>query len=464
MIVTRRSRLARPLLYSALGVALAAASVPARAAEEPAHSAALDDMIIKSAARHGVPEKLVRRIVMRESRYNPKARNHLYWGLMQISYPTAKSMGFRGSPEELLNPLVNLRYAVPYLANAFIIAGKREDAAVRLYASGYYDTAKRRGLLGAMRTASSTPLTGLPDEPEFVATAEPMPQPQPEQSDSIFGGLFGPAQMPRDAQTQQVVYAAAAPQPPQALPGGKTGDAVALVSDKQGVLHPPRKWLHDGGSTEIARGEQSVEQVAAYTKPGAADKESAERGRHVQKSMTFASLDAPAGAQAYAATAGGQDTRLLQADSQAAITQATAGPATPPAAAVATPTAIVADAPVKKEHKRHVARRIRHHETIDTAGNDLPAPGPQAAAGDPEPAAAAPAAAAQTADAGPMPSTQDANAAPQPQAAAEPSPDDAPPTRHKHHPRHAHARKTTAVAAQAPDDGQPAPQTQPVPQ
>ena len=125
------------LRATAGAVALFAACAPALAADEPPHSAELDAMIVKEAQRHGVPESLVRRVVMRESRYNPHARNHRYWGLMQISYPTARSMGFKGTPQELLNPLVNLTYAVPYLANAFITAGKREDAAIRLYASGY---------------------------------------------------------------------------------------------------------------------------------------------------------------------------------------------------------------------------------------------------------------------------------------------------------------------------------------
>ncbi|WP_158807445.1 lytic transglycosylase domain-containing protein, partial [Beijerinckia sp. L45] len=143
--------------FTACAVALLAFSATVRASEPP-HSAELDDMIVRQAKRHGVPEKLVRRIVMRESKYNPRARNHSFWGLMQISYPTARSMGFKGSPSELLDPLVNLTYAVPYLANAFVIAGKQEDAAVRLYASGYYATAKNRNLLDQLRTADSAPV------------------------------------------------------------------------------------------------------------------------------------------------------------------------------------------------------------------------------------------------------------------------------------------------------------------
>src|ERR1700709_647931 len=109
------------LRFTACAAALLACCATVRAGEPP-HSAELDDMIVRQAKRHGVPEKLVRRIVMRESKYNPRAQNHSCWGLMRITYPAARSMAFRGSPSELLDPLVNLTYAVPYLANAFIIA------------------------------------------------------------------------------------------------------------------------------------------------------------------------------------------------------------------------------------------------------------------------------------------------------------------------------------------------------
>ena len=159
----------------ALATACDATLTSGARADEPAHSAELDAMIVRQAKRHGVPESLVRRIVMRESRYNARARNHSFWGLMQISYPTARSMGFKGNPSELLNPVVNLTYAVPYLANAFIIAGKREDAAVRLYAHGYYEAARNRGLLSALRTADSKPLSNDPNL--LLASNEAAPQP-----------------------------------------------------------------------------------------------------------------------------------------------------------------------------------------------------------------------------------------------------------------------------------------------
>jgi soluble lytic murein transglycosylase-like protein len=107
----------------------------------------LDFLISRYAATHQVPESLVRRVIVRESGYNPAARNGPYMGLMQISYATAKSMGYSGSPSGLLDPETNLKYAVKYLRGAYVVAGGSSDQAMRLYARGYYYDAKRKGLL-----------------------------------------------------------------------------------------------------------------------------------------------------------------------------------------------------------------------------------------------------------------------------------------------------------------------------
>ncbi len=88
-------------------------------------------------------------MIQRESDYNPGARNGPYYGLMQILPQTARTMGFRGAPQELLNPAVNLRYAGRYLRGAWIVAGGDEAEAVAWYARGYYYEAKRLGLLEA---------------------------------------------------------------------------------------------------------------------------------------------------------------------------------------------------------------------------------------------------------------------------------------------------------------------------
>jgi soluble lytic murein transglycosylase-like protein len=109
--------------------------------------ASLDGLIARYAAEYDVPEPLIRRIIVRESGYNPKARNGPYYGLMQISYATAQSMGYRGPASGLLDPETNLRYAVKYLSGAYLVAGNDADGAVRNYARGYYYDARAQGLL-----------------------------------------------------------------------------------------------------------------------------------------------------------------------------------------------------------------------------------------------------------------------------------------------------------------------------
>lgn len=124
----------------------AAASVKVATAE-PVNPSSLDGLIAKYSATYDVPEALVRRVIVRESGYNPKARNGPYYGLMQISYATAQSMGYRGAASGLLDAETNLKYAVKYLSGAYVVGRGNPDQAVRNYSRGYYYDAKRAGLL-----------------------------------------------------------------------------------------------------------------------------------------------------------------------------------------------------------------------------------------------------------------------------------------------------------------------------
>lgn len=117
---------------------------PARNAAGPAE---INRLIARYAGQYDVPEDLVHRVVQRESSYNPAARNGPYWGLMQIHPQTARTMGFRGEPRQLLDADTNLRFAVKYLRGAWLVSRGDRDAAVMWYARGYYYEAKRLGLL-----------------------------------------------------------------------------------------------------------------------------------------------------------------------------------------------------------------------------------------------------------------------------------------------------------------------------
>jgi soluble lytic murein transglycosylase-like protein len=107
----------------------------------------LDRLIAYYAKLNNIPEELVHRVVKRESTYNPRAYHSGNYGLMQIRYNTAKGLGYEGPAEGLFDAETNLKYATKYLAGAWMVADNQNDGAVKLYASGYYYHAKRKGLL-----------------------------------------------------------------------------------------------------------------------------------------------------------------------------------------------------------------------------------------------------------------------------------------------------------------------------
>jgi hypothetical protein len=135
----------------------------------------LDAMIATHAASNGVPPSLVRRVVMRESRYNPRAVSRGNYGLMQIRLGTARAMGYRGSAQGLLDPNTNMTYAVRYLAGAYRAAGGNEARAISYYQRGYHHAAKRRGV----QTASWRWRDDAQSRPAFGNWPMASPSPSP---------------------------------------------------------------------------------------------------------------------------------------------------------------------------------------------------------------------------------------------------------------------------------------------
>jgi soluble lytic murein transglycosylase-like protein len=105
--------------------------------------AELSGMIAQSASANGVPLSLAERVVRRESGGNPRAMHAGNYGLMQIRLGTARAMGYGGSAAGLLDPSVNMTYAMRYLAGAYHAAGGNESRAVALYARGYHAVPSR---------------------------------------------------------------------------------------------------------------------------------------------------------------------------------------------------------------------------------------------------------------------------------------------------------------------------------
>jgi soluble lytic murein transglycosylase-like protein len=143
---------------AALALLLAGCATPPEAPAPQAEAKAtpqspFDDKIAHYAELYEVPEALVHRSIRRESGYNPKARHGPYWGLMQIRVDTARGTGYRGPPRGLLDAETNLKYAVAYLRNAYVVAGGDPGRAIALYAGGYYYEARRKKLLDQLRKA-----------------------------------------------------------------------------------------------------------------------------------------------------------------------------------------------------------------------------------------------------------------------------------------------------------------------
>jgi len=139
----------QPIAYS--GPVPTYLMIPEPEAERPGPVSAgrgeVDRLIAKYATLYEVPVELVRSVVKRESTFNPLAYNNGHWGLMQIKHATARGMGYGGSPKGLFDAETNLKYAVKYLRGAFLVANGDYKRADRLYQTGYYYDAKRKGLL-----------------------------------------------------------------------------------------------------------------------------------------------------------------------------------------------------------------------------------------------------------------------------------------------------------------------------
>jgi soluble lytic murein transglycosylase-like protein len=181
--------------HLALGCVFAAVSLPTAAADAT-DRAAIEALITKHAKANGVPVSLVHRVVRRESNYNPRAYHRDNLGLMQIRHGTARGMGYTGSAAGLLDADTNLSYAVPYLANAYRVAGGNENRAVSLYASGFYYHAKRKGMIGSLKKG---PLGG---EPEPGAQIAQVPA-QPGLGSWLASVFSRPATQPQQAASVQ---------------------------------------------------------------------------------------------------------------------------------------------------------------------------------------------------------------------------------------------------------------------
>ena len=133
----------KPLQTLAWLTAMAALFVsPPAAAQQRAN---YEELVAVHARANNVPEALVHRVIVRESRYQPAlvGRGGTI-GLMQIKLATARGLGYTGDAAGLRDPETNLAYGIKYLAGAWRAANSDHARAMHYYASGYYYAAKRQ--------------------------------------------------------------------------------------------------------------------------------------------------------------------------------------------------------------------------------------------------------------------------------------------------------------------------------
>ncbi|MGY3587308.1 soluble lytic murein transglycosylase-like protein [Bradyrhizobium sp. USDA 4341] len=171
--------------YLAAAIAVLASCAGARAQSRAQYEA----MVAAEAQANLVPEELVHRVIVRESKYHPQliGRGGAI-GMMQIKLATARGVGYTGTAEGLRDAATNLKYGVKYLAGAYRAANGDFDRAVRYFAGGYYYVAKRqRGghLKEAMHGGAGAPPKELAKQEQMqdqmsAETAEPTPEQAPK--------------------------------------------------------------------------------------------------------------------------------------------------------------------------------------------------------------------------------------------------------------------------------------------
>lgn len=134
-----------------------------------------ESMVATHASANNVPEALVHRVIVRESKYHPNlvGRGGTI-GLMQIKLPTARGIGYTGDAAGLRDPNTNLAWGTKYLAGAYRAANGDHSRAVRYYASGYYYAAKRQRHSAPMLASARSKSVAAPGTPA-EANAQQVP-------------------------------------------------------------------------------------------------------------------------------------------------------------------------------------------------------------------------------------------------------------------------------------------------
>ena len=105
-------------------------------------TAQYDDIIMDAARTYNVPFDWIKAVIGTESNFDPRAYRaepkiqDASYGLMQILYSTAKSIGYQGEPEGLFDPKTNIMLGTKYLAKLIERHGMDFKSIYSAYNSG----------------------------------------------------------------------------------------------------------------------------------------------------------------------------------------------------------------------------------------------------------------------------------------------------------------------------------------
>jgi hypothetical protein len=206
------------LNLASLAVVAASLVAPPAAAQQRAQ---YENLVAAHARANNVPEALVHRVIVRESRYHPDlvGRGGTI-GLMQIKLATARGLGYTGDAAGLRDPETNLTYGVKYLAGAYRAANSDHARAMHYYAGGYYYVAKRQRL--ERLTLPAPVLASVPSKEAAQpaeATAEPKDALKPVETVEKPAQAAVSVPTPKRRPKKLAEAKAQVPRPPAAISG-----------------------------------------------------------------------------------------------------------------------------------------------------------------------------------------------------------------------------------------------------
>ena len=198
----------------------AAATVLFSGHADAQHRAQYESLVATHARANNVPEALVHRVIVRESKYRADlvGRGGTI-GLMQIKLATARGLGYAGDATGLRDPDTNLAYGIRYLAGAYRAANGDHARAMHYYASGYYHAAKQQRLARVGRTApmfASAP----PQEDATPNETAIKPQESAKSKDAAAKPKPAAAVKPKEPSKRLAEAKAQVPRPPAGISGG----------------------------------------------------------------------------------------------------------------------------------------------------------------------------------------------------------------------------------------------------